>query len=115
MCGHAAEDPRCGGAGDAFNFDLARDDNAVTGSQLWLVPGCGDAQVEAALRAEGDVSAPSTLTIVWSATISAANPAWTCAGFAPCRGTVRQQLSPIATATDTNQVREDQPRENRRM
>lgn len=96
VCGHPDEATACAGAGDAFDFGLSRTGDAVAGSQLWLVPGCGDPNVTASLTVTGNVTGPDALMLEWNATIEAMDAGWTCDGYAPCTATIQQRLAPVA-------------------
>lgn len=98
VCDHPDAADACSQLGDAFDYGLSRDGDAVVGSQLWLVPGCGDPTIRAILAVSGDITAPDTLTLRWTATITAPDPQWTCKGYAPCTGTVQQRLAPVIPA-----------------
>lgn len=98
VCGHAAEAAACAGAGDAFDFGMSRDGDALVGGQLWLVPGCGDPNVEASLTVSGNVTGPDALMLEWTATISSTDPGWTSDGYAACTATVQQRLAPVPSS-----------------
>jgi hypothetical protein len=93
VCGHANEDPSCAGLGESYGFGMARDGDELVGSLLWLVPGCGMPDYTATLDAAGMVTADNELALTWTATISAADPGWTCSGYRPCTSTVEQRMA----------------------
>lgn len=96
VCNHPDQDPSCGLAGDAFDFGMARDGNALIGSQLWNVPGCGMPNYTPTLAVAGNVTDVNALTVEWTATITSPEPQWMCSGYAPCSSTIRQRMAPIA-------------------
>lgn len=93
VCGHPDQDPSCVGLGDSYRFGMSRDGNELVGSQLWLVPGCGMAEYNATLTVAGNVSDENTLSLTWTAAITATDPAWSCDGYRPCSSMIDQRMA----------------------